>query len=65
MSSYIISGIDGMVHANNPVDQHKGGSHCRADQVGNLGCIPQPPLVPQAGLLFLPAKGLFVKNGKY
>ena len=48
-----------MVHADNPVDDHKGGGHDGADEVGHLGGLPQPPLVPQAGLLFLPSKLIF------
>ena len=50
------SWIDGMVHANNPVDHHEGGGHHRADEVSNLGGVPQPPLVPQARLPLFPGR---------
>ena len=45
-----------MVHANDPVDNHEKGGHYGADEVGNLGRLPQAPLVPKAGLLLLPEK---------
>ena len=60
LSLYIGLGVDGVVHANDPVDNHEGRGHYGTDQMGNLGGTPQAPLVHQAGLLLLPEK-LFIR----